>query len=76
VSAAKYDVFISLNKDEYEDPLETMRRLAGQSPDNAWEQRDQTVFLERIGDMLKAGGDLPDALKQYEDPLEMIRRLG
>ena len=52
------------------------RRAAGQGrPGNAGWQRDLSVSYNKIGDVLVAQGNLPEALKSYRDGLAIGERL-
>jgi hypothetical protein len=50
-------------------------RLAKADPGNAGWQRDLSVSDNKIGDVLKAQGNLPEALKSYRDGLAIADRL-
>jgi tetratricopeptide (TPR) repeat protein len=49
--------------------------LAKVYPDNASWQRDLSVACNKVGDVLKAQGNLADALQAYRDSLAIIERL-
>ena len=50
-------------------------RLAEPDPGNAGWQRDLSVSLREVGDVLVAQGNLPEALKSYRDSLPIRDRL-
>ena len=50
-------------------------RLAQADPGNAGWQRDLSVSYERVGDVLVAQGNLPEALKSFRDGLAIADRL-
>ena len=50
-------------------------RLAQADPGNAGWQRDLSVSYDRIGDVLEAQGNLPEALKSFRDGLAIRERL-
>ena len=51
----------------YRDGLAIAERLAQADPGNADWQRDLSVAYDKIGDVLVAQGNLPEALKAYRD---------
>ena len=51
------------------------RPLAASDPGNAGWQRDLSVSLNKVGDVLVAQGDLAGALKSYRDGLAIADRL-
>jgi tetratricopeptide (TPR) repeat protein len=54
---------------------EDMERLAKADPSNAGWQRDLSVSYEKVGDVLVAQGNLPEALTAYRDSLAIRERL-
>ncbi len=50
-------------------------RLAKSDPDNAGWQRDLSVSFDRLGDVLVAQGNLPEALRAFPDGLAIRERL-
>ncbi len=52
-----------------------INRLAGADPGNAGWQRDLSVAYNKIGDVLVAQGNLPEALKSYREALAIADRL-
>ncbi len=50
-------------------------RLAKSDPGNAGWQRDLSVSYDRVGDVLVAQGNLPEALKTFRDGLAIRDRL-
>ena len=50
-------------------------RLAAADPSNAGWQRDLSVSHNKIGDVLRAQGDLAGALKAYRESLAVAERL-
>jgi tetratricopeptide (TPR) repeat protein len=55
--------------------LAIAERLAKADPGNAGWQRDLSVSYNRIGDVLVAQGNLPEALKSYRDGQTIFERL-
>ncbi len=53
----------------------SISRLAKSDPGNASCQRDLSVSYTKIGDVLVAQGNLPEALKTYQDSLAIVDRL-
>ena len=54
---------------------ETLERLAASDPSNAGWQRDLSVSQEKIGDVLRAQGDLAGGLRAYRESLAVRERL-
>ncbi len=52
-----------------------IRTLATKDPSNTRWQRDFSISLERLGDVLKAQGEYPDALRNYQDSLSIRQQL-
>ncbi|MCU0857458.1 MAG: hypothetical protein MUC65_03530 [Pontiellaceae bacterium] len=52
-----------------------LQRLSAADPSNAGWQRDLSVSYDRIGDVLRAQGDLAGALNAYRDSLAVAQRL-
>src|SRR6266567_3475506 len=50
-------------------------RVAGIDPGNAGWQRDLSVPYNKVGDVLVAQGNLPEALKSFRDSLAIAERL-
>ena len=50
-------------------------RLAKADPNNAGWQRDLSVSYNKVGDVLVAQGNLPEALKSYQGSLAIRDRL-
>jgi len=59
----------------FREDLAIADRLAQADPGNAGWQRDLSVCLEMIGDVLVAQGNLPEALKSFRDGLAIRDRL-
>jgi hypothetical protein len=59
----------------YGDGLAITDRLAKSDPGNAGWQRDLSFSFKKIGDVLMAQRNLPDALKSYRDGLAITDRL-
>ena len=55
----------------YEECLKIFRSLAASGPTSAAAQRDLSVSLGRLGDVLAAGGDLAAARVRYEESLKI-----
>ena len=53
----------------------SLANLAEADPGNAGWKRDLSVNHEKIGDVLRAQGDLPNALKAFRDSLAIRKRL-
>ena len=60
---------------DYRDAAAIADRLAQADPGNAGWQRDLSVSYDRVGDVLVAQGNLPEALKSYRDDLAIADRL-
>lgn len=58
-----------------EESLEIDRRLAAQDPGNAQAQRDVSIDLDSIGDVVLRTGDAAAALKTYQESLAIFRKL-
>ncbi len=59
----------------YEESLAIDQRLAKADHSSAGLQRDVSVSLNKIGDVLVAQGDLPNARLRYEESLAIAQRL-
>jgi hypothetical protein len=59
----------------YRDGLAIADRLAKSDPGNAGWQRDLSVSYNKIGGLLVAQGNLPEALKSFRDGHDIIDRL-
>jgi hypothetical protein len=59
----------------FRDGLAIRDRLAKSDPGNGGWQRDLSVSYIKIGDVLMAQGNLPEALKSYRDGLVIRDRL-
>jgi tetratricopeptide (TPR) repeat protein len=59
----------------YEESLDISRRLAAKDPSNAQWQRDLSVCLGSVGDVLMAFGDLSAGRAVYEESLDIAKRL-
>ena len=59
----------------FEQALDINRRLAQANPANAQSQRDLSISLNRLGDILVAIGDLEAARRLFEQALDISRRL-
>jgi Flp pilus assembly protein TadD len=55
--------------------LAIFNRLAQADPGNAGWQRDLSVSYEKVGDVLVAQGNLPEALKAFRDSHNIFNRL-
>ena len=53
----------------YSDSFATRERLAKADPGNAGWQRDLSVSLNKLGNVLQAQGNLVDALHRYGNPM-------
>ena len=53
----------------------SVERLAAADPGNAGWQRDLSVSYDRVGDVLVAQGNLPEALKTFREGLAISERL-
>uniref|UniRef100_UPI00257A1298 tetratricopeptide repeat protein n=1 Tax=Thiothrix sp. TaxID=1032 RepID=UPI00257A1298 len=53
---------------------EILKKAAKAEPDNAYRQRDLSVSHEKLGDLYKATGDTPAALKAYQDSLSIVQK--
>jgi hypothetical protein len=56
-------------------PRASVERLAQTDPDNTGWQRDLSVSYNKIGDVLVAQGNLPEALQLFRDDLVIAERL-
>ena len=54
---------------------DAMQRLAASDPGNAGWQRDLSVSQEKVGDVLRAQGDLSGTLEAYDASLQIAERL-
>src|SRR5262249_31934925 len=61
--------------ESYRDSLAIREQLAKRDPNNADWQRDFSVGYEKVGDVLRAQGDLAGALKSYQDDLAIAEKL-
>ena len=59
----------------YSESRTLRERLVGTDPGNAGWQRDLSVTLEKIGDVLAARGELPAAIAAYEESEPIARAL-
>jgi hypothetical protein len=59
----------------FRDGLAIRDRLAKSDPGNAGWQRDLSVSYNKIGDVLVAQGNLPEALTSYQDSSAIFDRL-
>src|SRR5205814_799277 len=59
----------------YREALKISQRLAREFPKDTEAQRDLSISLERIGDVLLFQGDLQLASEKYRESLEITQRL-
>ncbi|MBU6407952.1 MAG: tetratricopeptide repeat-containing protein, partial [Alphaproteobacteria bacterium] len=62
-------------KARYEQSLGVAERLARDNPGSAEAQRSLSISYDRLGDVLREGGDLAGARARYEQYLEITERL-
>ena len=63
------------SSESFRDSLTIAERLADADPNNAGWQRDVSVSYVKVGDVLVAQGNLPEALKSFRDSLAITERL-
>lgn len=59
----------------FQQSLDLRRRLAASDPSSASLQRDVSVSLNKLGDVLVSPGDLSGARARFQESLDLIKRL-